>query len=302
MRPVSVRLIAIFGILLALLLSSTKALAAAPPLRIVSTAPSITEMLYALGLGPNVVGDTIFCDYPEEARTKPKIGTFLEPDLERILALRPDLVLVIKNPIGITQKLRSLGLRAEELDQDSIADILSSLSRIGQLTGREAAAARLNAGLRAQLDSVRRLAAPLPRRSVLFLVDRAIGTLQGMVGAGPGTFIDELLQIAGASNVLASSPMQYPNVSLEQILTRDPEVILDTNEVAHAEGRPGQPPEQILALWAAYPRLRAVRDHHVQVISSDLFVRPSPRMAEAARQLCGLIHPELAPQLTKLPQ
>ncbi len=272
------------------------ALFAAPPTRIVSTAPSITEMLYALGLGPNVVGDTIYCTYPDDARTKPKIGTFLEPDLERILALRPDLVLVIKNPIGVTPKLRSLGLRAEELDQDSISDILSSLTRIGQLTGRDAAAARLTSALRAQLDSVRRLAAPLPRRSVLFLVGRAPGTLQGMVGAGPGTFIDELLHIAGSSNVLAGSPMQYPNVSLEQILTRDPEVILDMGDSAHAEGRPGQPPEQILALWAAYPRLRAVSGHHVQVIASDVFVRPGPRMAEAARQLFALIHPEAPPQ------
>ena len=129
--------------LLALL--SAALFAASPPTRIVSTAPSITEMLYALGLGPNVVGDTTYCTYPADARTKPKIGTFLDPDLERILALRPDLVLVIKNPIGVTAKLRSLGLRAEELDQDSVADILSSLRQIGQLTGRDAAAARLTA-------------------------------------------------------------------------------------------------------------------------------------------------------------
>jgi iron complex transport system substrate-binding protein len=276
-------------------LLSVALFAASPPTRIISTAPSITEMLYALGLGPNVVGDTTYCTYPTDARSKPKIGTFLEPDLERILALRPDLILVIKNPVGVTSKLRSLGLRAEEFDQDSVEDILASLLRIGQLTGRDAAAARLSASLRAQLDSVRRLAASRPRRSVLFLVGRAPGTLQGMVGAGPGTFIDELLQIAGASNVLASSPMQYPNVSLEQILTRDPEVILDMGDFAHAEGRPGQPPEQILALWAGYPRLRAVSGHRVQVIASDVFVRPGPRMAEAARMLFGLIHPEALP-------
>ncbi|MGD0580355.1 MAG: helical backbone metal receptor, partial [Bryobacteraceae bacterium] len=284
------RRLALLPFLLAMLL------AASPPSRIVSTAPSITEMLYALGLGPSVVGDTTYCTYPADARAKPKIGTFLDPDLERILALRPDLVLVIKNPIGVTAKLRSLGLRAEELDQDSVAGILASLLRIGQLTGRDAQAARLTTGLRAQLDSVRRLAASRPRRSVLFLVGRAPGTLQGMVGAGPGTFIDELLTLAGASNVLASSPMQYPNVSLEQILTRDPEVILDMGDFAHAEGRPGQPPEQILALWAAYPRLRAVSSRRVQVIASDVFVRPGPRMAEAARALFGLIHPEASPR------
>ena len=275
--------------------------AAAPPGRIVSTAPSITEMLYALGLGPKVVGDTIYCTYPQDARSKPKVGTFLEPDIERILALRPDLVLVIKNPIGVTSKLRSLGLRAEELDQDSVADILSSLTRIGQLTGRDAEAAKLTASLRTQLDSVRQAALKRPRRSVLFLVGRAPGTLQAMVGAGPGTFIDELITLAGGSNVLASSPMQYPNVSLEQILTSDPEVILDMGDFAHAEGRPGQPPEQILALWAAYPRLRAVSGHRVQVIASDIFVRPGPRMGEAARSILALIHPEIRPAEARTP-
>jgi iron complex transport system substrate-binding protein len=269
-------------------------LSAAPANRIVSTAPSITEMLYALGLGPRVVGDTTFCTYPAEARNKPKVGTFLQPDYERILSLRPDLVLVIKNPIGVTQKLRSLGLHAEELNQDKVGDILTSIERIGALTGKQGEAARLTGSLRAQLNDVRQAAATQPRRGALFLVGRSSGTLQGMVGAGPRTFIDELMQIAGASNTLAGSLMQYPNVSLEQILTRDPEVILDMGDYAHAEGRPGQPEAQILALWAAYPRLRAVRDHRVKVISTDVLVRPGPRMAEAARVLLGLVHPEIA--------
>ena len=279
---------------LAILVSlSCVLLQAAPVNRIVSTAPSITEMLYALGLGSRVVGDTTFCTYPPDAKNKPKIGTFLQPDYERILALRPDLVLVIKNPIGVTQKLRSLGLHAEEIDQDKVADILASLQCIGDLTGKQAEARQLVASLRAQLDEVRTAAAGRPRRSTLFLVGRSTGTLQGMVGAGPGTFIDELLQIAGASNALAGAPMAYPNVSLEQILTQDPEVILDMGDFAHAEGRPGQPEAQILALWAAYPRLRAVRDRGVKVISTDVLVRPGPRMAEAARILLGLVHPEV---------
>ena len=266
----------------------------AQPRRIVSTAPSITEILYALGLGDSVVGDTTFCTYPPEARNKPKVGTFLQPDLERILALRPTLVLVIKNPIGVTAKLRSLGLHAEELDQDSVAGIRASITQVGELTGRRNEAARLNASLETQFAEVRALAAKYRRPSVLFLVGRAPGTLQGMVGAGGGTFIDELLQLAGANNALAGSAMQYPNVSLEQILTRDPDVILDMGDFAHAEGRPGQPEPQVLALWSAYPRLRAVQQQRVRVIASDVFVRPGPRMGEAARALFQLVHPEAA--------
>jgi iron complex transport system substrate-binding protein len=253
----------------------------------------LTEILYALGLGSRLVGDTIFCTYPQDARSKPKVGTFLQPDYERILALRPDLVLVIKNPAGVTPKLRSLGLHAEEFDQDTVGSILSSIERIGALTGKQAEAAKLAGSLRAQLDEVRRAAASRPRPRTLFLVGRSTGTLQGMVGAGPRTFIDELMDIAGGANALVGAPMQYPNVSLEQILTRDPEVILDMGDFAHAEGRPGQPEPQILALWAAYPRLQAVRNHRVKVISTDILVRPGPRMVDAARILLRLIHPEV---------
>jgi iron complex transport system substrate-binding protein len=279
-----------------LLLAAACAIAplhAASAPRIVSTAPSLTEIVYALGLGEYLVGDTVYCTYPQEARSKPKVGTFLQPDYERILALRPTLVLVVKNPAGVTAKLRSLGLRAEEFDQDSIAGMLASIVRIGQLTGRDGTV--LVNALRAQLDAVQAASARRPRRSTLFLVGRSRGTLQGMVGVGPGTFLDELMRMAGATNVLGSSPIQYPNVSLEQILTRDPEIILDMGDFAHAEGHPGQPVAEIIALWAAYPRLRAVRNHGVRVVASDTFVRPGPRVAIAARAMFRLINPAAPP-------
>ncbi len=284
------------GNLIALALLPAALATAAAPARIVSTAPSVTEILYALGLGPRVAGVTSYCRYPPEAAAKPKIGTFLQPDYERILALRPDLVLVLKNPAGVTARLRQLGLRAEELDQDSIASTLACVTRVGELTETRPAAARLTRELRAGLEEVRAKveAAGVPRRRVLFLVGRAPGTLQGMVGAGPGAFIDELLSIAGATNVLAGSPIQYPKVSLETVLTRDPEIILDMGDFAHAEGRPGQRPEEVIALWRQYPQLRAVRSGRVRVVGDDIYVRPGPRMAAAARGMLALVHPELA--------
>jgi len=263
--------------------------AAAPARRIVSTAPSITEVLYALGLGPQVAGVTQYCRYPADARSKPKIGSFLEPDFERILSLSPDLVLVIKNPVQVAQKLRSMGARAEEVNHDSVADVLASITQIGAWTGRQKEAAALVASLRAEIDAVRKQAAAAPRRRVLFLVGRSPGTVQGMVGAGPGTFIDELLRLAGGDNVLAKVPIPYPKVSLEQVLTQDPDVILDMGDFAHAEGRPLEPEAKLLALWAAYPRLRAVRNHTIRQVDQDLFVRPGPSMGKAARLLMRLI-------------
>lgn len=265
-------------------------MAAAEPLRIVSTAPSITETLYALGLGGRVVGVTMYCTYPADARSKPKIGSFLEPDFERILALKPDLVLVITNPIQVAEKLRRLGLRAEDVNQNSVQDILTSLARIGVWTGTRQKATALATALRSELDEVRRSAAGRPRKSALFLVGRSPGTVQGMVGAGPGTFINELMELAGANNVLATSPIAYPKVSLELVLSADPEVILDMGDFAHVEGRPMEPEAKLLELWSRYGNLRAVQSHSVRQVGSEIFIRPGPRMAEAARQLRRMLN------------
>jgi iron complex transport system substrate-binding protein len=270
--------------------------AAAPPARIVSTAPSLTEVLYALGLGDRVVGVTEYCRYPAEAIAKPKVGSFLQPDYERILALRPDLVLVLKNPAQVTAQLRRLGLRAEEFDQDSVASTLRSMERIAALAGVPERGVKLASDLRATLDGVARSVAGRRRVTALFLVGRSPGTLQGMVGAGPDTFIDELITLAGGRNVLSASPIQYPKVSVEQILSSDPEYILDMGDFAHAAGRPGQPETEILKLWDAYPRLGAVKNRRVRVIASDVFIRPGPRMGAAALEFRRLLHPEAAPR------
>ncbi|MGC4054784.1 MAG: ABC transporter substrate-binding protein [Paludibaculum sp.] len=203
-----------------LLLTAAAVCPAAPPQRIISTAPSITEVLYALGLGDRVAGVTEYCRYPVDAQKKPRIGTFLQPDFERILALKPDLVLVIKNPVQVAERLRKLGVNAQEVNQDSIEDIFRSIESIGRWTGTDTTARKLTADLRIQLDEVRRKARSQARIKALFLVGRAPGSLQGMVGVGPKTFIDELITLAGGDNLLSNSPIQYPKVSLEQVLIR----------------------------------------------------------------------------------
>lgn len=274
---------------LILLLAAAAAAQAAPPQRIVSTAPSLTETLYALGLGGRVAGVTEFCRYPPEAATKPKIGTFIDPNFERILALKPDLVLVVRNPVQLAEKLRRLGLNAVEVPQDTVSEILASIRQIGRLTGAEAQARALASRIEADLAAVRSRAAGLPRRRVLFLVGRSPGTLQGMVGAGPGTFLDELMRLAGGENVLASSPIAYPRVSMEQILAADPDLILDMGDFAHHEGRPMESEAQLRRLWSSYPMLRAVRQGGVKQVASEVLIRPGPRVGEAAKRLLELI-------------
>lgn len=266
------------------------ALYAAAPQRIVSTAPSLTETLFALGLGPRVVGVTEFCRYPPEAAARPKIGTFLEPSFERILARRPDLVLVVRNPVRLAERLSQLGLRAVEVPQDSVAEILSSIREVARLAGVEPRGRALAASVERQLDGVRRRASALPRRKVLFLVGRSPGTLQGMVAAGPGTFLDELIRTAGGVNALAGSPIAYPRVSVEQIVAADPDVILDMGDFAHHEGKPLESQKQFEAVWAQHRLLRAVRDRQVRQVASEVLIRPGPRVGQAAGTMLELIH------------
>jgi iron complex transport system substrate-binding protein len=273
-----------------LILATAAACAAAPPQRIISTAPSITEVLFALGLGNRVAGVTQYCRYPVEAQQKPKIGSFLQPDFERILALKPDLVLVIKNPIQVAERLRKLGVHAEEVNQDSIEDIFRSIESIGKLTGTDAAARKLSADLRSQLDEVRAKARGQARVKALFLVGRSPGSLQGMVGVGPKTFIDELVTLAGGDNLLSNSPIQYPKVSLEQVLSGNPQVILDMGDFAHIEGKPLEAQQQFFSLWAKYPNLAAVKSKRVVQIDSDVFIHPGPRMGIAARAIYNHLH------------
>ncbi|MEJ5369130.1 MAG: helical backbone metal receptor [Bryobacteraceae bacterium] len=263
---------------------------AAPPQRIVSTAPSLTETLFALGLGGRVAGVTEFCRYPPEAARKPKIGTFLEPSFEKILAQRPDLVLVVRNPVRLAERLSQLGLRAVEVPQDSIAEILASIREIARLAGVEERGRELAASIEKQLEDVRRRAAALPRRKVLFLVGRSPGTMQGMVGAGPGTFLDELIRVAGGVNALAGAPMAYPRVTVEQIVAADPDVILDMGDFAHHEGKPLETPERFRALWGQYRLIRAVREGRVRQADSEVLIRPGPRVGEAAERMLQLIH------------
>lgn len=262
--------------------------------RIVSTSPSITETLYALGLGSRVVGVTTFCTYPPEAKSKPKVGTFLEPGYERILALKPDLVLVFKNPINVAGKLSALGLRTADVEMDTVESVYTSIAAIGRLTGTTQRADALVASLKRDLNSIQTAGARGGKTKVLFLVGRAPGTLQSMVGAGPGTFLDQLLRLAGGINILASSPIQYPKVSLEQILVSDPDVIIDMGDYAHASGANEARRREELTLWNQYGRLKAVRAGRVHAVTASHFVVPGPRMAAAAREFLNYLHPEVA--------
>src|SRR5580700_4439281 len=160
------------------------ALAAAPPQRIVSTAPSITELLYALGLGDRVVGVTTYCRYPPEARLKPKIGDYTSPNIEAIAALKPDLVILQTNPVRLAERLAALHLKTLEINQEDIGALYKSMRIVGEATGTAAQATRLTESIRGKLEQIHNRTAALPRTRVMFVVGRTPSRLNGLVVVG----------------------------------------------------------------------------------------------------------------------
>jgi iron complex transport system substrate-binding protein len=259
------------------------------PARIVSLAPDITEVLFALGLGDRVVGVTVYCDYPPEALGKPKIGGFINPSLEAILAERPDLVVATAdgNRREDVEQLAGLGVAVYVVNTRSLDEIFAAIRAVGRLTGRAAAADALAGGLARRRDRVRAAVANRPPVSVFVALDR-----NPLVTAGEGTFVAELVELAGGRNVVVASAIGYPVMNMEQLLAADPAVIVDAAEAREI------PQAEAEALWRAIPGaagLSAVRRGRILVTGMGSFFRPGPRVVESLERLAAYLHPGAAP-------
>jgi len=255
------------------------------PNRIVSLAPSVTEMLFALGAGDQIAAVTDFCDYPAEARLKPRIGG-LKPSLEAIIAAQPDLVLVphaFLDPAVLT-KLDEMKISTYVLQAKTLEDILTQLNQLGRMLNRSTAATDLVAGLRRRIRAVREQTQTLPRPKVLYVLNS-----HPLMTVGPGSFIHQLLDAAGAANVAATAAQPYPRISLEEVLAQNPDILMFP--VGAAEGIP----ESEQAQWQRWPQLSAVRQHRLYRIDSELVDRPGPRIVDGLEQLARQIHPEAFP-------
>jgi iron complex transport system substrate-binding protein len=278
--------------LIAWLLAWTAAHAA--PQRIISTAPGITETLFAIGAGDRVVGVSTYCRYPPEALQRTKIGTYMNPDAETILSLRPDLVIVQKMPGNLTATLRRLKLKVVEVEHGNLEQTLSSIRLIGGAAGKEREAETLTGRLRDRLDEIRQATARLPRRSVSFVVGRLPDRLAGMVVVGRGSYLDDLFAVAGGVNTFNDSSLPYLKISLEQMLRRNPDVIIDMGDMSDTVGVTEEKKRSVVALWGKQPALKAVQTRRVYAVASDIFVVPGPRMVDAAKEFARMLHPELA--------
>jgi iron complex transport system substrate-binding protein len=270
---------------------STEPAASATPQRIVSLAPSVTEVLFALGLGDRVVGVTSFCRYPAEAARLPQVGGYLDLNLEAIVGLDPDLVVLIQAHNAARARLEALGLPTLQVDQSDLGGILRSIEEIAERCGASERGGALVAEIRGRLDAVEQRVAGLPRPRTLAVVGREAGSgaLATVWVAGTETFYDDVIRLAGGANAAAPSPVAYPEVSREGLLHIDPDVIVDL--LADLDER-GVAAEAAAADWQAFSTLRAVRSGRVHALEHELTVVPGPRVAELVEQVAQVLHPE----------
>ena len=253
---------------------------ASAEMRIVSLAPSVTETLFALGAGPEVVGVSQYCDYPPQVRDLPRVGSFLTPNLEAILALRPTLVvgLELSSDVRQIRALNSMGYPVLLVSDDSLQQIEESIEKVGARINREEIAHQLVAKIKAQLASVREQLANVKPVRGLMLVGH-----QPIVAVGTGTYLDELLRIARTDNIATAANQQWPQLSIEYIIAMRPAVILD--------GAMGSDPSSS-EFWQKYPSIPAVRDHRVIGYPQDPILHSGPRVGQSLELIARMIHPE----------
>ncbi len=267
------------------------------PRRILSLAPSVTEILFAVGAGPQVVGVDAYSDYPPAARALPRLGALLDPDLEGMLRLRPDLGVLLPSQAETARALEAAGVATLTVPHETLADVGRATLAIGRRTGHLREAQALADSLHGVLSKSRAGVAPRgPRPRVLFVVSREAGQLGSFTAAGPGTYLDELIGLAGGENALGNSLARYPQVSAETALRLRPDVILEWTP-AEASRRPrdlASDDARRAAEWLSLMDLPDQDPPAVHVVHDDLWLRPGPRVGQALDLLISLLERDFA--------
>jgi iron complex transport system substrate-binding protein len=248
------------------------------PQKIISLAPSNTEILFALGLGDKVVGVTDYCDYPPEALNKTKVGGYINPDIERIVALNSDLILVAHGtPMDVINNLVGLGLTVFGIKTTDLDDLLNDIRRIAEITDREVEAQALTSEMESRIQAVTNQTEELEQRPRVFY----IVWHDPLWTAGSGTFIHELIEKAGGVNI-CQNMTGYPTISIEEVIARDPEIIITSEESYD---------------WAMnatdLASTNASQTGRIYTLDDDLVQRPGPRLIEGLEWFAHFIHPEI---------
>lgn len=267
------------------------AVAQAPvPTRIVSLVPAVTEMLFAVGAGPQVAGVSSFDTEPAAVRSLPRVGGLLDPDLERILALKPDLAILYRTQTDLIGQLERAGVACYRYEHAGLADILETMRAIGSRTGHAAEARLTIDALQARLDAIAQRVAgrPPPRTLVVFSRDRL--ALRNVFASGGTGFVSDMLAAAGGVNVFADVDRQSVQATSELVLARAPDVILELRG-EFGTIAPGDIDRE-RRVWAALSSVPAVRHGRVYILVDSSVVVPGPRVADGVEQIARALHPE----------
>jgi cobalamin transport system substrate-binding protein len=260
------------------------------PVRIVSLAPSNTEILFALGLGKHCVGATSYCDYPPQAKKVTRVGGFADMSVEKIVSLSPDLVLAIQgNPDWLLKRLRGLGVTVFSLNPKTLDDVQSEMLKVARVCGVSATGEKLVAAFRAEIASVTAALVDVKHRPRVYY-----GAWNPpFYTPGPGSFIYDLVELAGGRNITEGEKSMWLPYSLERIIQSNPEVII--------HGMEGVPEDRVRKSREAIKKLRgragwrtmtAVKEGRVYLLSDHKLQRPGPRLSQGLRELAAAVHPE----------
>jgi iron complex transport system substrate-binding protein len=253
------------------------------PRRIVSLAPNITEILFAVGAGDTVVGTSLFTNYPPGAEKIPMVGSYIKPNLERIIELAPDLVIATADGEKKAEinRLSSLGIPVYIINPKDLAGVVRTVREIGALVGRRESADAVASAMERRIAVVRERVGGLPKVRALLVL-----SMNPLVTMSARTFQDELIGAAGGINIAAGESIRYPTLSMEAVIVRAPEVIVMTT-MSHDEDY-----HALTAEWSRFGSIPAVKEGRVFVVDSDIVDRPSPRIVEGLEALARLLHPE----------
>ena len=254
-----------------------------PPKKIVSLAPNITEVLFSLGLDEEIVGVSIHCNFPEKAKSRVRVGSYISLDFERITSLKPDLVIATGagNTREMVDRLEKLGFKTYVIFPKNFNDILQSIAHIGEVVNREKEARGIIEGMRKRSQRVIELTGDLPRPKVFIQIGDA-----PVVTVGKGSFADDLIRLAGGENVAGKEKEVYPRFGMEEILKRAPEVIVISSMNPKADY------QKTFQEWARWKTIPAVKNGRIHLMDSDLLDRPSPRIVDGLEELAKVLHPE----------
>ena len=259
------------------------------PQRIISLIPATTEMLFAMGAGNRLVGVGNYDRFPPEVSRLPKVGGLLDPDVERVISLKPDLVIVYATQADLKRQLERAQIPMFDYAHRGLPDILETMRALGERIGMKAGADAAAAKVQQQLDATRARVAGLPRTKTLLVFGREQGTIRRVNASGGLGFLHDVLELAGGSDVLSDLRQQSVDMSTEMIITRAPEAII---ELHYGDPLPPARLEAERRVWNALASVPAVKTGRVHLLVGDEFVVPGPRIAVAADRFARTLHPE----------